>query len=808
MIHLITDIPMIHYEMYYFSGQQTLVHETTRFLCLLSGRLSVLLPGFRCQMAGGDLLYLPEETEYQLWASDSALLLYVGFHPYFMQNALGSFRHRIQTFYCDTHPEQRAALNTRIASLITRCLSQDAANSCSVYAEAYELLDYLCRHCMDPLLPERGFDKTAAKLRKLEEYLSGHHTESLSLNDAAKALGYTPQYLSSFVKKHLQLTFQDYLNQFRLDTARVLLRYSAEPLNKIALLCGFPNQGSFLHSFEKDAKRTAEEFRREMLGAKGRYSSPLGILITNTSLVLDYIFNYMNYTAAPNALYKAAEQEQEEILPVPEVPIKPIWRFLINLGSAGDYEKPAFRKQLTDLQSSLHFTYGRCTEVLSLARVYLIDGKKTYDFSRLFRLIDFMHGIGLKPFFDIDAKPFGLYKAPDENPTDYRAYLSTEQYDAFFYEILPEFIKSCITRYGFDEFYTWRFELWRRYNVNLSSLEPPEVFSDRFQKTAGILKALAPEASLGGPGFNGFLPSDRFRELLQAMAGAPCPPDFISAYYFPYSHLPGDNGDAPSGYGASATASTMEGKLREWKAILEELGFSQTPLYVTEYSAHISLENYVNDSIYPATYIFHQAVQNLGVVDGLGFWLATDLSLEYGNPNSPLFGGNGLLTKNGIPKPAYYAHDFLNLLGTRLLKRGPHFIAAASPEDCIQVLVYHCGNLKQSFAASPMNRELLHYPYSAFEDTKPLELSLALKGIAPGRYRIREYSLDLNHGNILHIWGQLNHSVNITPDEVQYLRAKSIPFMQIHMEELEDSYALQTTLNINEAKLYLLEPYR
>ncbi len=807
MIHIITDIPIIHYEMYYFSGQQTLVHETTRFLCLLSGSLSVSLPQESLCLTGGDLLYLPEETQYRLIASDSALLLYVCFHPYFMQNALGRSRLLIQPFYSDARPEQKAALGTRIAGLITRCLNQDIDNSCSIYAESYELLDYLTRHCMmPPGSPGQVFDKTAGKLQKLEEFLGSHYMEALSLNDAARALGYTPQYLSSFVKKHLSLTFQDYLNQFRLDTARVLLRYSREPLHKIALLCGFPNQGSFLHSFEKEAHQTAEDFRRGVQGFAQRYSAPSGILITNASLVLDYIFNYLNYTAAPTALHKAAAAEQEEISVSPSLPIKPIWRFLINLGSAGDYEKPSFRNQLVYIQSSLHFTYGRCTEIFALARVYLLDGKKTYDFSRLFRLIDFMRSIGLKPFFDIDNKPFGLYKAPDQNPADYRDYLSTEKYDAFLYDILPAFIKSCITRYGFDEFYTWKFELWRRYNVNMTSLEPPEVFLRRFQKTAGIMKALAPEVCLGGPGFNGFLSSNRLRELLRPLSGAAYPPDFISAYYFPYSLLPGDNADRPSGYGASAAVSTMEGKLQEWKGILEEVGFSKTPFYLTEYSAHISLENYVNDSTYPATYIFHQAVQNQDVVDGLGFWLATDLSLEYGNPNSPLFGGNGMLTKNGIPKPAFHAHDFLNLLGGRLLKCGKHYIATASGENRIQVLAYHCGTLKQSFAVSPLNQELLHYPYSAFEDTKPLKLALTLREISPGHYRIREFSLDLNHGNVLHTWGELNHTLSIAPDEVQYLRFKSVPFLQIHTEELADSFVLQTTLNINEAKLYLLEP--
>ncbi len=241
-------------------------------------------------------------------------------------------------------------------------------------------------------------------------------------------------------------------------------------------------------------------------------------------------------------------------------------------------------------------------------------------------------------------------------------------------------------------------------------------------------------------------------------------------------------------------------------AMMEEINMGHLPFYITEYSTHISLENYINDSTYAAAYIFHQGIQNQANADALGYWLASDFPLEYGNPNSPLFGGNGLVTKHGIQKPAYYAHDFLNRLGERILYQGEHSIVTHDRNGSLQILVYHYGILKQSFADAPMNQELLQYPYSAFEDAKPLEFRLTFSELPKGTYRFKEFSIDLDHGNVLRIWGQLNYSTNVNEDEVQYMASQSVPSMRIHMEELKGAYTLHTVLNHNEARLILIEP--
>lgn len=806
MLHLMTKLPIFQYEVFYFSGEQALSHFHARFLHLLNGELSVKTPDHQYQMRGGDILFLPEETQYHISAGHSSLLLYVCIHPYFLLNAFGYPRHQLLPFYSDDQPEQKKTLNSKIAQLAAQLLVQEKdAQPSGIYAKAYDLTDYLLRHCKAPLDREDIPAKATAKLQTLEEFLGTHYTSPLSLGDAADALGYTPQYLSSFLKKHLHITFQEYLNSFRLDAAWNLLRYSQEPLNKIGFQCGFPNQNSFLKCFEKAYGRTAESFREESLNVVTPKNSLSGIPITNHSLIQDYIFNYMDYTTPPAVPHTETILEQAQILPHSSAPLKPIWNYLINLGSARDFEKPTFRNQLIRMQEELHFQYGRCTEVFTLVNIYTVNQEKTYDFSQLFRLIDFLKSIRLLPFFDIDDKPFRLYKAP-EITVDYDAFLSAKSYDAFLFEILPEFIQACIIRYGFDEFSTWKFELWRRYNVNLSSLEPPDVFCKRFQRVAEIFKTLVPNAVLGGPGFNGFSDTQRFREILTAFHGAAYQPDFISAYYLPYAALAGDDIHNPSGYKASAHACTMVDKLREWKEMIAEANMGHLPFYITEYSTHISLENYINDSTYAAAYIIHQGIHNQDWTDGLGYWLASDFSLEYGNPNSPLFGGNGLVTKHGIQKPSYYAHDFLNRLGERILHRGENFIVTHGRDGAIQVLAYHCGILKQSFADAPMNRELLQYPYSAFEDANPLELRLTFSELPKGTYRFKEFSIDLEHGNVLRIWGQLNHSTHVNEDEIQYMASQSVPSMQIHTEELKGAYPLHIVLNHNEARLILIEP--
>jgi beta-xylosidase/AraC-like DNA-binding protein len=751
-----------------------------------------------------DIIYIPSETDYTLESDIPCLILYINFHPYFLLESLGF--HQQDISYCSQHypKENSEQLSNHLASLAVAYITEHQNNECQILSKAYDLLYRISLFNMKETPPVTT-SKTELKLLQYQTFLEKNYSKQISLSDTAYALNYTPQYLSNYLKKNLNMTFQENLNQLRLQASLLLVKFSEESPGRIATFCGFPNMPSFLKNFENEFHMSPDEYRSQYQKERVFQPPTEFVSITNETLLLDYIFNYMHYVMKGTSLHEQYIMQEEKVNLSKFTPIKPYWNYMINLGTITDFEKPSFRYALRIIQDRLHFKYGRCIGIFLLINVHNMDGQDTYDFSRLFDVIDYLISIQMKPLFELSNKPFHIYKADELELTDYNEFLEADKYDHFFFHVLPVFIRVCITRYGFDEFASWKFELWRRYNPSMTSLEAPADYCARFQQTSSILKSMVPNVSLGGPGFNTFLGIEYFEELLKPFLSALYKPDFLSAYYFPYlPQHPNDN-HLPAGYTTVPTSNTMLEKIGSLNACKSRNDMGDIPLYITEYSSYLSKGNYINDSPYPAVFILQQMLESYGKADVLAYWLASDISLSYGNYASPLFGGNGIISKDAIPKASFHAFSFLNQLGDHFVTKGEHYIVTRSEDNSIQVLVFYPTNLNSKFAASPFNQELLHYPYSAFEDVLPLSFCIHLTHMATGNYLLKEHTINLKHGNVLSSWGQLNYWKALRSEEIEYLQHESIPSVKINTAFIEDSFYLQTKLGYNEAKLFTLE---
>jgi xylan 1,4-beta-xylosidase len=812
LYNFISYIPMIDSKMYLFSDlslkQPLISHHTCRFLTILNSSLVIDDGTKQFTLKKNDTLYIPNEQSYKMLTNGSTIILYICFHPYFLLDTIGFEYRNIQYNSIDTPLESSNDFNLLIASLATAISNTFHNNTFPVYSKAFEILNYVSRNFIpSPIQVSPIEKKLDIKLDTLREYISSNYTKSITLTDAADALDYTPPYLSNFIKKNLNITFNDLLNDYRLEASLLLLKYTNANTYKIAALCGFPNITSYIKTFKTKFNVKPDDF---LLSFPLTIESDLNsdfTEITQSSTIRNYILNFMNYALNTNTLNDSTILERKQINTRHRKEFYPYWKTLINVGCANDFEKPAFKKHLSMIQNDLNFKYGRLSGCLQLTRSYKLENKYTYDFSIIFEIIDFFKSIHLIPFLDIDNKPFRIYKEDENTSKDYKTFLNADKYDDFLLTILPYFIKGCINRYGFDDFSKWKFEVWRRYNPTMTSLEEPADYFKRFTIISDIFKSINCEFSLGGPGFNSFLEIDYFEQLISVFENTDYKPDFISAYYFPYSPLTPNDHTHANGYNVEYSPNKMLLKINQLKEVLNKNGFSDTPFYITEYTPYIITGNYVNDSTYPATYIFRQVIDNYGKTDALGYWLASDLSLDYSLPPSPLFGGNGIVSRNGIKKSSYYAFDFLNKLGYFLIARGEHYIITASDEYKIQVLIYYNNEINNYFSDDPMNSKLLHYPYYGFVDAKPLKFQLYLTNMLSGKYSINVSTLDLTHGNVLNIWGHLNHMKEIPPADIEYMKQKSIPSVHQHIEDINDTFLLHTTLGSNEAKLYTIEVY-
>ena len=110
------------------------------------------------------------------------------------------------------------------------------------------LLSYYKQMIQD-LAPKTESDDTP---RKIMAYINEHYGDSsLSVTSASEAFSMSSSYLSTYFKKHLDVTFSKYLEGLRIEKACELIRNSDLNIEAIAAEVGYTNSLSFRRAFKK-----------------------------------------------------------------------------------------------------------------------------------------------------------------------------------------------------------------------------------------------------------------------------------------------------------------------------------------------------------------------------------------------------------------------------------------------------------------------------------------------------------------------------------------------------------------------------
>ena len=107
----------------------------------------------------------------------------------------------------------------------------------------------------------RAKKRRTARLQRITEYVSAHYTEKLSLSSLAEAEGLSPTYLSHFIHDSLNMTFQEYVNDLRLEKALHLITGTDLRLTDVYLECGFSDIKYLNQSFKKRFGCRPKEYR-------------------------------------------------------------------------------------------------------------------------------------------------------------------------------------------------------------------------------------------------------------------------------------------------------------------------------------------------------------------------------------------------------------------------------------------------------------------------------------------------------------------------------------------------------------------
>lgn len=107
-------------------------------------------------------------------------------------------------------------------------------------------------------------NKGFSSIQKAVDYILKNYTQPITLESAADAAGVGKNHLSAAFSKHMGMSFNQYVNNIRLHSAREALRYTDKSITEIAYACGFGSLRTFNRLFADRFQQTPSAYRRSL----------------------------------------------------------------------------------------------------------------------------------------------------------------------------------------------------------------------------------------------------------------------------------------------------------------------------------------------------------------------------------------------------------------------------------------------------------------------------------------------------------------------------------------------------------------
>lgn len=108
------------------------------------------------------------------------------------------------------------------------------------------------------------------RVRLIRAYVERHQAENFSLPEVAKVIHVSPFYLCKIFKRATGLTFIDFRNRLRIESAKRLLTAPGASVSEIAYKVGFQSLTQFNRLFRRIVGKSPTAFRRDLTRARDR----------------------------------------------------------------------------------------------------------------------------------------------------------------------------------------------------------------------------------------------------------------------------------------------------------------------------------------------------------------------------------------------------------------------------------------------------------------------------------------------------------------------------------------------------------
>jgi xylan 1,4-beta-xylosidase len=458
-------------------------------------------------------------------------------------------------------------------------------------------------------------------------------------------------------------------------------------------------------------------------------------------------------------------------------PTNRMYNLCVGAGRANEGLRADWQRQLQEVRDQCGFRYLRfhglfCDDM----GVYQEDpkGNPIYNWQYVDELFDFLERIGMKPFVELGFMPSALasgtqtifwYRANVTPPKDYA------KWQAF----ITAFTRHITERYGAPEIRTWYFEVWNEPNltgfwIGTTGGKSEADFAPTaraeyyrlYDTTVRAVKSVDAAYRVGGPASAG---SAWIEETLNHCADTGVPLDFISTHsYATLSGYLDENGKAGTVFSPNRDAITRE--VKEVRDKIARSRLSRAELHYTEWSTSYTPFDPIHDSYHSAAFILDKIKGVGGAAESMSYWTFTDIFEEAGPRMTPLHGGFGLLNYQDLPKPAFFAYQFLNRLGDQELRcDDPAAFVCRDGSGGVQALFW-------DFTITHPGPSVINQVYyKADHPSLPKgRAELRLSGLAKGAYQLAVFKVGYRTNDLQSAYRDLGSPAQLTREQVARLR--------------------------------------
>lgn len=767
-------------------------HQNPEMFYVLRGNLDIKIDDKMYKMQSGDIVLINANKRHTVIGNEELLGARFEIDFHLLAEYMGSMQ---LLFWCNTVADRNHAysnLRRLLDRILTRYFEKDDKSALYLNALYFETLYVLTSNFLvkaDDVRLNLEDSQDRMRIRQIQNYVQANYQSQISLNDLADRLYLSNAYLSKYIKKNLGMTFMEYLNNVRLFHAVDELMYSDKNLTHIAYDNGFPTSASFTKAFREIYNESPSEYRKKIQDEKEKDEKEKMLQQEEEQRILEYL-KFRAHKENPQSTRK-----KEYIINAGNVKdTLTDCSKAISIGDGYLLLQSEAQHQVEKIQKQTGVKYARIWNILS--REYCFSEKEGYNFRRLDQVLDFLLDHHMKPYLEVGSKPSLFMYTPERSINIEKSKMDSYDFKTFS-EITRELCVHLVNRYGVEELETWYFEYWNDPSLNIT--EPDGEYYQRFDLLYQTMKNYSEEISVGGAGFILGYETLVCKKIFPIWKAREIHPDFLSVCSFQYIALVEDGGRLGR---KSIDSEYMLNQIEIMKNVMEETGFQIPEFHIDEWNFTISNRNVLNDSCEQGAYILKNCIEMNGAVDMMAYWHALDLYSDYYDTDTVLNGDSGLISRDGICKPSFYAFQFMNRLLPKVLGKNDHAIVTTNGRNRYVIACHNYKSLSSRYVFTDEDEIQLEDIEQYVEDIDPVKLNFTIQNVKDGKYLVKIYRVNRECGSVQDLWKNLDYSKGLMRDEVDYLKSSAIPGIEMKTIEVENGeLCLTNNLEMQEIRL-------